>query len=389
MQVTIGGGGKRKKSQLPCTLTISHNQLLLNNKPCPPHLIEYVHSPHDQPTHLILKTKHQKPLTLHFRSHEQRATAFQELKTWHQECALRFSEENKANTHHIALRDLEASLDKTTRAQNGLAQDDPQPGAAHAASCSASYPCESIVFGVLLPLCFGAYWLSDARHDVDERAGVWLEAMCSIRERQLITSLMYHHGKYLDARNAENREGDVYVLTEAWNCTVELTARGLDLATHRSGAPQENITWDSLALRSPDESKRCFGEVGQTLEEAEAGCDDWSPVTRNASVRCYAHALNAEVVYLTVDEPASFYVDLVVVLLCFCLAAFVFTGLVLAMLKRRRRARARSDLIARDNFPPPRRRDRAASLYAGVSPSASWYSSSPKSSRRQTLPALL
>uniref|UniRef100_A0A7S3TB79 Uncharacterized protein n=1 Tax=Emiliania huxleyi TaxID=2903 RepID=A0A7S3TB79_EMIHU len=86
--------------------------------------------------------------------------------------------------------------------------------------CAERHPLELALFGVLLPLLFAGYWLSDAGRDYFDRRGTWLRAACRVWEVETFVSRRYHHGKWAEARNAEYRNGEIFILERAWNVSV-------------------------------------------------------------------------------------------------------------------------------------------------------------------------
>ncbi|EOD32134.1 hypothetical protein EMIHUDRAFT_434224, partial [Emiliania huxleyi CCMP1516] len=193
--------------------------------------------------------------------------------------------------------------------------------------CAERHPLELALFGVLLPLLFAGYWLSDAGRDYFDRRGTWLRAACRVWEVETFVSRRYHHGKWAEARNAEYRNGaspsEIFILERAWNVSVvaptvahgranshwhkiqhTLTGAALDPSARytrasgrpfRSGAhPHEEWTlgasssfdtpaatsanatepytpiWDAIARESLGGGTvhDCRGEVGEELEEA-------------------------------------------------------------------------------------------------------------------------
>ena len=75
--------------------------------------------------------------------------------------------------------------------------------------CCRRFPVEALLFGVMMPLALAGYWLRDTTM-IGEETGQnpggedqWLEASCTLRQLMLEPRMIYHHGKFKDAKNKE------------------------------------------------------------------------------------------------------------------------------------------------------------------------------------------
>jgi len=237
--------------------------------------------------------------------------------------------------------------------------------------CAERHPLELALFGVLLPLLFAGYWLSDAGRDYFDRRGTWLRAACRVWEVETFVSRRYHHGKWAEARNAEYRNGEIFILERAWNVSVvaptvahgranshwhkiqhtltgahphEEWTLGASSSFDTPAATSANATepytpiWDAIARESLGGGTvhDCRGEVGEELEEVRSRCDadpSWAPLhDYNSTIPCFAHAAGDPTVYFTVEEPWNFYLDLFIAVGCI----FIVARALYALLHRRK-----------------------------------------------------
>ena len=212
--------------------------------------------------------------------------------------------------------------------------------------CCRHYPCEALIFGVCMPLALAGYWLRDTTGIYEETAHPfsgeneegseqWLEASCELGALELDAQMVYHHGKFMDARNKQNQEGTQWRLEPVWNVTVTLLDP-LPASWRRKGWADR---WMAVAHTYVIDSDRpyCTGEVLESLIEARRDCNDlkWIP-QRFRGIADLEHALSApneidsgfgftqcwvartdqRSVFLDVSEPLSLYGDVFAVLLC-------------------------------------------------------------------------
>ena len=186
--------------------------------------------------------------------------------------------------------------------------------------CCFSFPLEAILFGVLMPLSVAGYWFYDAVEDHNALGGPWLQASCMLHDLNVVPRLIYHHGKFKDAKDARNQDGFVYKLEPSWNVTVELDE------PHPDGLWEREV-WDGVAYTTVLEAHRpiCSGQVLESLQEAVSDCSpysDWVPqYALDSPVDCFVHARDESQVYLDVAEPLTFYLDLLAIVACVVLAA--------------------------------------------------------------------
>ena len=216
--------------------------------------------------------------------------------------------------------------------------------------CCRHYPCEALIFGVCMPLALAGYWLRDTTGIYEETAHPfsgeneegseqWLEASCELGALELDAQMVYHHGKFMDARNKQNQEGTQWRLEPVWNVTVTLLDP-LPASWRRKGWADR---WMAVAHTYVIDSDRpyCTGEVLESLIEARRDCNDlkWIP-QRFRGIADLEHALSApneidsgfgftqcwvartdqRSVFLDVSEPLSLYGDVFAVLLCMCIS---------------------------------------------------------------------
>jgi len=210
--------------------------------------------------------------------------------------------------------------------------------------CCRHYPCEALIFGVCMPLALAGYWLRDTTGIYEETAHPfsgeneegyeqWLEASCELGALELDAQMVYHHGKFMDARNKQNQEGTQWRLEPVWNVTVTLLDP-LPASWRRKGWTDR---WMAVAHTYVIDSDRpyCTGEVLESLNEARRDCSDlkWIP-QRFRGIADPEHALSApnemdggftqcwvartdqRSIFLDVSEPLSLYGDVFAVLLC-------------------------------------------------------------------------
>jgi len=181
----------------------------------------------------------------------------------------------------------------------------------------------------------------------------------------------YHHGKWAEARNAENRNGEIFIVERAWNVSVvaptvahgranshwhkiqhtltgahphEEWTLGASSSFDTLAATSANATepytpiWDAIARESLGGGTvhDCRGEVGEELEEVRGRCDadpSWAPLhDYNSTIPCFAHAAGDPTVYFTVEEPWNFYLDLFIAVGCI----FIVARALYALLHRRK-----------------------------------------------------
>ena len=216
--------------------------------------------------------------------------------------------------------------------------------------CCRHYPCEALIFGVCMPLALAGDWLRDTTGIYEETAHPfsgeneegseqWLEASCELGALELDAQMVYHHGKFMDARNKQNQEGTQWRLEPVWNVTVTLLDP-LPASWRRKGWADR---WMAVAHTYVIDSDRpyCTGEVLESLIEARRDCNDlkWIP-QRFRGIADLEHALSApneidsgfgftqcwvartdqRSVFLDVSEPLSLYGDVFAVLLCMCIS---------------------------------------------------------------------
>jgi len=199
--------------------------------------------------------------------------------------------------------------------------------------CCKRYALEATLFGMLMPLATAGYWLTDASGLGAETGSRdrWYAAECDLTRMLVVPRLVYHHGKFADAKDVAYQEGSVWRLEPAYNASVTLRSvvRGED------GPPGWPTSWWVALHTTPTVSQRphCDGQVLQTISEVRTSCATlrtWIPhkylrLNWTDSQECYVDRSDRHIVYLDVDEPLSFYLD--VLLICFMFAiAFSFAG---------------------------------------------------------------
>jgi len=214
--------------------------------------------------------------------------------------------------------------------------------------CCRTHVLEALLFGVLMPLAVGGYWLIDAQMDAEARAGIWLAADCTPHTRVMVHWREYHHGKFLHAHDETYQKGDFYVLEPAWNSTVRLREASPDLA--------RPLQWETLVFSVVQASQApvCTGHVQQPLSETIDMCaardalQAWAPkLPLNISRPCYVHGAHRDEAFLSVTEPASFYWDLVIVLFFISISLFFASALAYAHWRRLKRVGQRALALVR------------------------------------------
>jgi len=185
---------------------------------------------------------------------------------------------------------------------------------------------EAVLFGVCMPLAVLLFWLLDVRRRLRAHKGHWLPAICHIHARVVMHGLVYHQGKFRDARDIAYQKGFVYRFEAAWNTTVALLpSHGSEVHAAASGLR----TWEGLAYLSmvEEDAPRCLGRVGQSLEQAYAMClelndlSPWAPlIPANSTRSCWISSADTSRVYLNASEPPAFYWDLLFVAFCSAVA---------------------------------------------------------------------
>ena len=196
--------------------------------------------------------------------------------------------------------------------------------------CCRTHYWEAIIFGVLMPLAIAGYWLADASFRESRSSGSnhWLPAACDLHNPLVVSRQVYHHGKYADAKDLAYQEGVVWRLEPAFNTSVELLVEyGRRYRFSTSRWPQR---WDAVTMTSVVEEERphCDGQVMDSTEETRARCDEtaWIPqelLTLNGTQPCFVDRSNRNHVYLNIEDPGVLYFDLLLIFVCFSIAASI------------------------------------------------------------------
>lgn len=179
---------------------------------------------------------------------------------------------------------------------------------------------EAIIFGVLLPIAIFAYMLRDIDLDVMAHGGTWMPATCRAYQMVMTHRTLHHNGKFSDQR------GILYELEPGWLAEVSL-------------ASDPKHPWEAMAFTSVRdvERPRCEGMVGGTLDDTLSSCRPWSewvPMLGHAGENmtnfaheCFVHRRQQQHVFFNVEEPPSFYGDIllvsVLVLWALCVGCFL------------------------------------------------------------------
>jgi len=164
--------------------------------------------------------------------------------------------------------------------------------------------------------------------------------------------LVYHHGKFEDAKNIEYQEGSMWRLEPVWNTTVTLLDP-LPASWRRKGWSDSFLAIAHTYVIE-DDRPHCDGQVLDSYEEALAACEDlsWIPARfheiaeaefkrefrreessqgstalGNGTVdddggytQCWVERTDHTHVYLDVAEPLKVYGDLLAVLVLVAVA---------------------------------------------------------------------
>jgi len=181
-------------------------------------------------------------------------------------------------------------------------------------------PLEAFLFGVLLPIALMGYFLSGTsavEEEVDTK--VWLEARCTPHHVVLEPQLIYHHGKFQDAKNKAYQEGRMWQLEPTWNTTVRLVEPMPFRWQQREWMP----SWDAITRTTATVADRphCVGQVLESLDEVRQYClplERWVPKrywlhNRVKDWECWVDRDERSEVYLDVAKPLYFYTDEVAV----------------------------------------------------------------------------